>query len=105
MSKEKATVVRKGPSTFQFVLFALIIAVVAPAMQQFEVDKETVKIVGRACAGFVIALLVWGLFTKMIRLIGIVLGLIVATSVLVSEGVIKPPKIADKIGQRVDDRK
>lgn len=105
MSKEKPTVVRKGPSTFQFVLFAGIIAVVAPAMQQFDVDKETVKIVGRACAGFVIALLVWGFFTKMIRLIGIVLGLIVATSVLVSEGVIKPPKIVGKIEKRADDRR
>lgn len=105
MSKENATVVRKGPSTFQFVLFAVIIAVVAPAMHQFDVDKETVKIVGRACAGFVIALIVWGLFTKVIRVIGIFLGLIVATSVLVSEGVIKPPKIADKIEERLDDRK
>ncbi|MGC4074786.1 MAG: hypothetical protein QM760_20240 [Nibricoccus sp.] len=105
MSKEKPTVVRKGPSTFQFVLFAVIIAIVAPAMHQFDVDKETVKIVGRACAGFVIALIVWGMFTKMIRLIGIVLGLIVAASVLVSEGVIKPPKIADKIEKRVNDRK
>lgn len=105
MSKENATVVRKGPSTFQFVLFAVIIAVVAPAMQQFDIDKDTVKIVGRACAGFVVALIVWGLFTKMIRVIGIVLGLIVATSVLVSEGVIKPPKIVDKIEKRVDHGK
>src|SRR4051812_21165391 len=105
MSEKKAAGVRKGPSTFQFVLFAVVIAVVAPAMQQFDVDKETVKAVGRACAAFVIALIVWGMFRKMIRVIGIVLALIVATSVLVSEGVIKPPKIADKIKGRADDRR
>jgi hypothetical protein len=102
MSEEKATTVRKGPSTFQFVLFAVIIAVVAPAMQQLDIDKETVKIVGRACAAFAVALLLWGMFTKMIKVVGIVLALIVATSVLVSEGVIEPPKIAEMIKDKRD---
>jgi len=102
MSEEKATIVRKGPSTFQFVLFALVIAVVGPAMHQFDVDKETVKIVGRACAAFALALVVWGMFTKMIKLVGLVLALIVATSVLVSEGVIELPKVKDMIEDKRD---
>ncbi|MBE2213006.1 MAG: hypothetical protein IAE82_03975 [Opitutaceae bacterium] len=102
MSEEKATVVRKGPSTFQFVLFAVVIAIVAPAMHQLDVDKETVKIVGRACAAFAAALVLWGMFTKMIKLVGIILALIVGASVLVSEGVIEPPKIAEMIKDKRD---
>lgn len=102
MSEEKATIVRRGPSTFQFVLFALVIAVVAPAMHQLDVDKETVKIVGRACAAFAAALVLWGMFTKMIKLVGIILALIVGASVLISEGVIEPPKIAEMIQDKRD---
>jgi len=102
MSEAQATTARRGPSTFQFVLFALIIAIVGPAMHQLDVDKETVKLVGRACAAFAVALILWGFFTKMLRLVGFVLALIVGTSVLVSEGVIEPPKIADMIKEKRD---
>jgi hypothetical protein len=91
-----------GISTFYFVLLILIIAVVPVVLHQIDIDHEKLKTVGRACAAFAGVLLIWGFFARLFRMAVLVLAALVALGVLVSEGVIKPPLLVDKIEERKD---
>jgi hypothetical protein len=78
-------------------LFAIIVLVllVPLVMDQVEVDKETVKQIGRVVAGIAVLLVLYGIFSKLMKVLGfVVVGLIVLV-VLVSEDKIKAPRVKE----------
>ena len=72
---------------------AVIILAVPIVLYLFGVDRATIKIVGRTCVGIALLPFAYGLFTKALRLMLVLLVAVIVLVVLVSEGYIDLPKI------------
>ena len=78
-------------SHFKILFVIIIVALIPVIMDQYQMNEGDVRTVGRVCAGLAAVFLVYGIFTKMIRLFSIVIIAIITLAVLISEGVIDPP--------------
>jgi uncharacterized membrane protein len=84
---------KTGGKTFKLLLVILLVLAVPIVMDQVDVDRENVKLVGRIAVGITGLLFVIGLFKKMLKVMAfVVLGLI-ALVFLVAEGHIKAPRL------------
>ena len=83
-------------------LFSMIFVVllVPVAMDQAEVTRETVQMVGRVAAGITLLLLLYGIFSKLFRVFAFVVLALIALVVLVSEGKVKAPRVTEMFGAR-----
>ena len=81
---------RGSPSRFgkTFKLFLLIfLALCVPVvMDQAEVNRDTVRLVGRIVAGVTALLVLYGIFTRILKIMGFVIVILLVLVFLVSEG-------------------
>jgi hypothetical protein len=72
----------------------LLVLLVPLAMDQLDVDREQLKVVGRVAAGLAALMFVYGLFAKLMKLLGfVVMLLLIGVVVLVSEQQIEMPRV------------
>ena len=81
-------------------LLIFVVLLVPMAMDQAELDRETVRWVGRVAAGVVILLTVYGLFAKLFKVIVFVILGLVALVFLVAEGHVKAPRVTEWFSSR-----
>jgi hypothetical protein len=81
-------------------LFAIIFVVllVPMVMDQFDMDREDVKLVGRIAAGLAIVLFLYGIFSKLFKVLAFVVLLLIGGVVLVSEDQVKAPRVKELFG-------
>jgi len=81
----------------KFKLFLIIVAclLVPIAMDQVDIDREKVRLAGRIAVGVAVLLFAYGLFTKMLKVMGFVVFLLIALVFLVAEGHVKAPKVKE----------
>ena len=85
--------------TFKLFLIIVLCLLVPIAMDQVEVDREKVRLVGRIAVGVTALLFVYGLFTKMLKVMGFVIFLLIALVFLVAEGHVKAPQVREWFGK------
>jgi|SoiMethySBSTD1v2_1073268.scaffolds.fasta_scaffold830530_2 Na+/glutamate symporter len=81
--------------SFKLFLTIFVVLLVPVVMDQAEVDRETVRMVGRVAAGISIALLLFGMFTKALKMLGIGIFVLITVVVMISEGSLKAPRVTD----------
>ena len=86
--------------TLKLFLLIFVILLVPIVMDQAEVDRETVRVVGRVAAGITGILFLYGIFTKLMKGLGVVVLLLIGMVVLVSEGQVDAPRVKDWFGER-----
>jgi succinate-acetate transporter protein len=79
--------------TFKLFLLTFVVLCVPLAMDQAEVDPDKVRLVGRVAAGITALLVVYGIFTKLLKIMGFVIVVLLAMVFLVSEGHMKAPRV------------
>lgn len=79
--------------TFKLFLLIFVVLLVPVAMDQAEMDRETVRMVGRVAAGITAVLCLYGIFKKMMKAFAIVVLVLIGLTVLVSEGQLKAPRV------------
>src|SRR5262245_4653957 len=91
-----------GPLTSAFQLFLLIVAVLllAIVMDQADVDRDTVRLVGRVAAGITVLLFLWGIFSKVLKTFAIVVLALIVVVFMVSEGHVKAPRVTEWFAAR-----
>lgn len=101
---------KKAPSgaigkTFKLFLLIFVVLLVPLSMDQAEVGRETVRLAGRIAAGITILLIGYGIFAKLMKVVGFIIMLaFVAVVVLVSEGEVKAPRLAQLWSAREEGR-
>lgn len=88
---------KRGIGTFKLVLIVLILLLIPTTMEQLEAHEDTVRAVGRVCVGIALLFFIYGLFSKALRFMGIVLLILIAGRVLANEGVVEMPKLREKL--------
>jgi hypothetical protein len=97
MASRRDSASRKGGlTTLKLILIVIILLLVPTTMEQLSMHEETVRTVGRVCVGIALLVFLYGLFTKVLRLAGIVVLALIVASVLASEGVIDVPHLLDR---------
>ena len=96
-TKKKGGAVAKALKLFALTVVVLLVPLV---LDQLEVDPESVKIVGRVAAAVTVVLILYGMFTKLLKFFGFVIAGLTVLVVLVSEGVIKAPRLTEMLSQR-----
>jgi hypothetical protein len=83
-----------GGKTIKLFLIIFAVLLIPLVMDQFDVDREKVRLVGRIAAGITVALFLFGVFKKMLKVMAfVVLGLITFVY-LVAEGHVKAPRVS-----------
>jgi drug/metabolite transporter (DMT)-like permease len=106
MAKNKADSSKsRGPGAFKLFLIVLILLLIPTTMEQFSMHQDTVKLVGRVCVGIGVLIFAYGLMSKVLRLGGLVILVLIVARVLANEGVIEVPKLLPKLeAEREKDR-
>ena len=88
---------KKRPFLSRFMIAFVIIAIIMipTVMDQLDMSKDDVKVVGRVSAGIAGVFTLYGIFTKMLKFFAFVIIAMIALVVLVSEGVIEVPHFLD----------
>jgi len=84
--------------TFKLILIIVACLLVPIAMDQVDIDREKVRLVGRIAVGVAVLLFAYGLFTKMLKVMGFVVFLLIALVFLVAEGHVKAPQVKEWFG-------
>jgi hypothetical protein len=87
----------KALKLFAFIVLILLVPLV---LDQAEVDKEAIKQVGRVAAGIAVLLVGYGIFSKMMKVLGFVVVGLIAFVVLVSEDKVKAPRLKELFAAR-----
>jgi hypothetical protein len=88
--------------TFKLFLVILVVLLVPLVMDQAELDRETVRLAGRIASGVSGLLFLYGLFTRLLKVMGFVVVLLIAFVVLTTEGEIKLPRVQELIEKRAE---
>jgi hypothetical protein len=91
--------------TLKLVGMIVLVLLVPLAMDQFDVDRDQLKITGRVCAGFAGLLFLYGIFTKLLKVMAFVVLLLIGGVVLVSEQQLEMPRVKELFAERTDDVK
>jgi len=85
----------KGPirRTLRLFLIIFLVLLVPMVMDQIEMSPEHVKLAGRIAAGLAIVLFLYGIFSKLFKVLAFVVLLLIGGVVLVSEGEVKAPRL------------
>ncbi len=90
--------------TIRLFLWIFVILLVPMAMDQGGVDPETVRWTGRVAAGGTVVLCLYGIFTKLLKTLAFVVLLLIGGVVLVSEGVVKAPRVTEWFSGRESEK-
>jgi predicted branched-subunit amino acid permease len=81
----------------------LLLLLVPITMDQFEVDRENLRLAGRIAGGAAGVLFLYGLFSKMLKIVGfVVVLLLIGGVVLVSEQQLKMPRLKQLFAERAE---
>lgn len=92
---------RRGFGTFKLFLIVVILLLIPTTMEQLSMHEDTVKQVGRMCVGIALLFFLYGLLSKALRFVGIILVILIGARALANEGVIKFPKLQEKLPARI----
>jgi len=90
--------------TFKLFLLTFLALCVPVVMDQVEVNPDTVRLVGRIAAGVTVLLVVYGIFTKVLKIMGLVIVGLLVLVFLVSEGHLHAPRVKDWFATRAENR-
>jgi len=90
--------------TFKLFLLTFVALCVPIVMDQAEVDPEKVKLAGRIAVGVTALLVLYGVFTKMLKIMGFVIVILLVMVFLVSEGHLKAPRVKNWFAARTEKR-
>lgn len=96
---------KSSGKTFKLFLFIVLLLAVPIVMDQVEIDREKVRLVGRIVVGVSVLGFVYGLFTKVLKVMGFVTFLLIALVFLVAEGHVKAPHVRDWFASKSAERK
>ena len=96
---------KSSGKTFKLFLFIVLLLAVPIVMDQVEIDREKVKLAGRIVVGVSVLGFVYGLFTKVMKVMGFVTFLLIALVFLVAEGHVKAPRAKDLFATRAAEKK
>lgn len=88
---------RGGFGAFKLSMIVIILLLIPTTMEQLEVHHDTVRAVGRVCVGIAGLFFLYGLLSKVIRFVGVILLILIVGRVLANEGVVEVPKLREKI--------
>jgi uncharacterized membrane protein len=97
MAQNDAKSEKRGLSTFKLSLIVVILLLIPTTMEQLSMHQETVKQVGRVCVGIAGLFFLYGLFSKALRFVGLILLVLIVGRVLANEGVVELPKLKEKL--------
>ena len=84
--------------TIRLFLVIFVILLIPVSMDQSGVDPETVRLVGRVAGGLTLLLILYGLFTKVLKFAGFLLLIVLALVVLMSERQLEFPRLSEMLG-------
>ena len=87
---------RRGLKLFLLILLALLVPMV---IDQADMDRETLRTAGRVAAGLAVALLLFGIVTKAIKIMGFFVLILITLVFLVAEGTLKAPRVKDWVAE------
>ena len=88
---------KRGPGTFKLSLIVIVLLLIPTTMEQLEMHQDTVRAVGRVCVGIAALCFLYGLISKALRFVGLLLLILIGARALANEGVIEIPKLKQKI--------
>ena len=88
---------KRGLGAFKLSLIVIILLLIPTTMEQLEVHKDTVRDVGRVCVGIALLFFIYGLLSKAIKFVGLILLVLIIGRVLANEGVVEMPKLKEKL--------
>ena len=86
----------RGPSTFKLFLLVVILVLIPTAMEQLSMHQDTVKQVGRICCGVAVLIFAYGMMSKALKFVGVLILILIVARVLANEGIIEVPKLLAK---------
>jgi len=89
---------------FKLFLLAFLALAVPMVMDQAEVNPEKVRLAGRIAAGVTVFLVLYGIFTKMLKIMAFVIILILVLVLLVSEGQLHAPRVKNWFATRTEGK-
>jgi O-antigen ligase len=95
---------KRGLSTFKLSLIVIILLLVPTTMEQLAANPDMVKNVGRVCVGIALLFFFYGLVSKALRFVGLILFVLIVARVLANEGVVEVPKLKEKIEAAREER-
>lgn len=95
---------RRRFGAFKLSLIVIILLLIPTTMEQLAVHQETVRDVGRVCVGIALLFFFYGILSKVIRFVGIVLLVLIVARVLANEGVVEVPRLREKVAERAEQR-
>jgi hypothetical protein len=97
---------KKGLGSRALKLLGIIVVVllIPLTMDQFDVDRDQVKIVGRVAAGGSGLLFLYGVFTKLLKVMAFVVLLLIGGVVLVCERQIEMPRLKALFAERAEKK-
>src|SRR5262245_44948693 len=90
--------------TFKLFLLTFLALCVPMVMDQAGVDPEKVRLAGRIAVGVTALLVLYGIFTKMLKIMGFVIVILLVLVFLVSEGHLKAPRVKNWFAARTENR-
>ena len=102
---EKQPQPKSTGKTFKLFLLIFVCLAVPVAMDQVDIDREKVRLVGRVAVGVTGLLFLYGLFTKLLKVMAFVVVLLITLVFLVAEGHVKAPHVREWFADRADARK
>ena len=79
--------------TFKLFLLTFLVLCVPVVMDQAEVNRDTVRVIGRFAAGATALLVLYGIVTKILKIMAFVIVILLALVFLVSEGHLHAPRV------------
>lgn len=89
----------KRGSAFKLFLIVLILLLIPTTMEQLSVHQDTVRDVGRVCVGIALLFFLYGLLSKALRFMGVIVFALIVARALANEGVVEVPKLREKLEQ------
>jgi hypothetical protein len=78
------------------ILFIIVGVLLIPMiMDQAQMNDEDVKVVGRVCGGIAGIFTLYGIITKLLKFLAVIVLAVIALAVLVSENVIEAPRLME----------
>lgn len=96
---------KSSGKTFKLFLIIFLCLAVPITMDQVDIDREKVRLVGRIAVGITALLFVYGIFTKMLKVMAFVVLLLITLVFLVAEGHMKAPRVKEWFADKADARK
>ena len=95
---------RRRLGAFKLSLIVIILLLIPTTLEQLTNHQDTVRSVGRVCVGIALLFFLYGLLSKVIRFVGLVLLVLIVARVLANEGVVEVPKLREKLASERAER-